>query len=399
MSGPWEKYADQPGLTAESADEEFKRKVEELKAQYGKNTEGVNVLSPTGKDTTKVEAFGQEFDVPTFFTSPAGAALGAAGATFAAIGAYQVGKKGAQIGKNVVNSIADRMLNKPVEIDRTVDIPLDTRPIQTEKPPVSPYTQAEQEMLQRSAQNAAAKAQEAELKRLQAQSAVPGAAAPVAAPAPVQPPATPTVTQAVEAGVSPTQALQVEVAKQIDATPTEPPKNKGGRPRKDAVKPPVPESEVGLTKQQIGLKRHLESFYGGGDIGAQSYEQVKNILGYTPAYPPGQGGGLQPEETGKILQYRKENIAGPKVNLTHDMKKLMKSGALGALAALPGFADAAQKKDYGKMADIASDFLVLPFAQSSEAGMPKAQEESIIASKFKEAQKLGSPYRSVPPPR
>ena len=82
------------------------------------------------------------------------------------------------------------------------------------------------------------------------------------------------------------------------------------------------------------------------------------------------------------------------------MKKVMKgAGGLAILTAIPGFAEAAQRKDYGKMTDLASDFFVLPFAQSSEAGMPKKQEESIIAQKFKEAQKLGSPYRSVPPPR
>jgi hypothetical protein len=155
-----------------------------------------------------------------------------------------------------------------------------------------------------------------------------------------------------------------------------------------------------LTKQQEGMKKHLVSLYGGGTEGEKAYQKVGEILGYTPEFPKGQGGGLAPEETKVIKAWRKEHIEGPKVNLTHDMKKVMKgAGGIAALAAIPGFAEAAQRKDYGAMTDIASDFAVLPFAQSREAGMPKAQEESIIASKFKEAQKLGSPYRSVPPPK
>lgn len=162
-----------------------------------------------------------------------------------------------------------------------------------------------------------------------------------------------------------------------------------------------PKKEVsGLTKQQEGMKKHLVSLYGGGTEGEKAYAKVGEILGYTPAFPPGQGGGLAPEETKVIKAWRKETIAGPKVNLTHDMKKVMKgAGGIAVLAAIPGFAEAAQRKDFGAMTDIATDFAVLPFAQSREAGMPKAQEEAILASKFKESQKLGSPYRSVPPPK
>lgn len=167
------------------------------------------------------------------------------------------------------------------------------------------------------------------------------------------------------------------------------------------AEPAIPSGAVApLTKEQQGMKKHLVSLYGGGTEGEKAYSKVGEILGYTPAFPPGQGGGLAPEETKVIKEWRKANIEGPKVNLTHDMKKAFKgAGGIAVLAAIPGFADAAQRKDYGAMTDIATDFAVLPFAQSREAGMPKAQEEAILASKFKESQKLGSPYRSVPPPR
>ena len=153
---------------------------------------------------------------------------------------------------------------------------------------------------------------------------------------------------------------------------------------------------MGLTKQEIGMKRYLESFYGGGEVGAKTYGQVGEILGYRPAFEPGKGGGLKPEENLVIKGYRKENIAGPKVNLDKEMKKALKGGAgAAALLSIPGFADAAQRKDYGRMVDLASDFIVPPFAGSTELGVSTLGEKQLKA--FENAQKLGSPYRSVPP--
>ena len=162
------------------------------------------------------------------------------------------------------------------------------------------------------------------------------------------------------------------------------------------AKKPVDPSEVGLTKQEIGMKRYLESFYGGGEVGAKTYGQVGEILGYRPAFEPGKGGGLKAEENALIKGYRKENIEGPKVNLDKEMKRALKGGAAAAaLMAIPGFADAAQKKDYGRMVDLASDFIVPPFAGSTELGVSTLGEKQLKA--FENAQKLGSPYRSVPP--
>lgn len=162
----------------------------------------------------------------------------------------------------------------------------------------------------------------------------------------------------------------------------------------------VPPETTSLTKEQKGMKNYLVSQYGGGPEGEAAYNKTIDILGEVPAYEKGQGGGLSKEANNTIKEWRKSNIEGPKVNLTHDMKKVMKgAGGAAVLMALPGFAEAAQRKDMGKMSDIFTDFFVLPFAQSREAGMPKAQEEDIIAAKFKEASKLGSPYRSVPPPK
>lgn len=131
----------------------------------------------------------------------------------------------------------------------------------------------------------------------------------------------------------------------------------------------VPPTEEKLTKQQKGMKGHLVAMYGGGHEGEAAYGKVKEILGYTPEYPPGKGGSLSAQETQILKDWRKANMAGPKINLTHDMKKAMTSGTtLAVLMSIPAFAEAAQNKNYGEMTNIATDLLVLPFAQSRATG-------------------------------
>lgn len=197
------------------------------------------------------------------------------------------------------------------------------------------------------------------------------------------------ITKPATMAVAPTAVAPVAtVAPVAPVIPAEKPASK--------AKKPVDPTEVGLTKEQISMKRYLESNYGGGEVGAKTYAKVGEILGYTPAYEPGKGGGLKPEENALIKGYRKENIEGPKVNLDKNMKRALKGGAAAAaLMAIPGFADAAQKKDYGRMVDLASDFIVPPFAGSTELGVSTLGEKQMKA--FENAQKLGSPYRSVPP--
>jgi len=197
------------------------------------------------------------------------------------------------------------------------------------------------------------------------------------------------ITKPATMAVAPTAVAPVTtVAPVAPVVPAEKPVSK--------AKKPVDPTEAGLTKQEIGMKRYLESFYGGGEVGAKTYGQVGEILGYRPAFEPGKGGGLKAEENALIKGYRKENIEGPKVNLDKDMKRALKGGAAAAaLMAIPGFADAAQKKDYGRMVDLASDFIVPPFAGSTELGVSTLGEKQMKA--FENAQKLGSPYRSVPP--
>lgn len=90
----------------------------------------------------------------------------------------------------------------------------------------------------------------------------------------------------------------------------------------------------------------------------------------------------------------------PGIAKTVNKKKLVKVGGIGgALIAATDIANAASKGKYGEAADIATDIFVPPFAGSREAGMSRAEEEAIIKKRLAEAQKLGSPYRSVPPPK
>ena len=143
------------------------------------------------------------------------------------------------------------------------------------------------------------------------------------------------------------------------------------------------------------MKKYLTTFYGPGPYGEQAYEKIIDILGERPAFEPGKGGGLTPEQNKLIKQYRKENIAGPKVNLTYDMKKMMKGGgALAALAAIPGFAEAKNLRE--GIGNVAEGLLPIGITPS-ELASGTLTEKQLKA--FQEAQKLGSPYRSVPPPR
>lgn len=99
-----------------------------------------------------------------------------------------------------------------------------------------------------------------------------------------------------------------------------------------------------------------------------------------------------------------ENVKG--ITKEISKSKLVKvAGVGGALIALSDLANAQTSTEAAlRGVDIATDYLPLVGQVKQafsplEAGMPKKQEEDIIAKKFKEAQKLGSPYRSVPPPK
>jgi hypothetical protein len=146
-----------------------------------------------------------------------------------------------------------------------------------------------------------------------------------------------------------------------------------------------------LTKEELGMKNHLLGMYGGKNNPAalDAYEKVKEILGYTPAYPSGQGGSLAKEETAKILGYRKEEIPGPKINLTKDMKSILKKGgeAAAVLAATIEFANAKTPEQKANAGTNLLGAVLPPGADILEAGAPTVSGQSIS-----NAYKLGSPY-------
>jgi hypothetical protein len=204
-------------------------------------------------------------------------------------------------------------------------------------------------------------------------------------------PETPTVPLTTEVGKAPKEMPMVEQGlanKEINAV---------AEGRKQAVPPPS-KSVVdisGLTKEEAGMKKYLTSFYGGGIPGEQAYEKTIEILGARPSYEPGKGGGLTPEQNKLIKDWRKENVQGPKVNLTKDMKSAIRGGAgLAILAAIPGFAEA---KNLRQAAGNVAEGLLPIGLTPSELASGTLTEKQLNA--YKEAQKLGSPYRSVPPPR
>jgi len=147
-----------------------------------------------------------------------------------------------------------------------------------------------------------------------------------------------------------------------------------------------------LTKKEQGMKNWLLNQYGGKNepMAHEAYNQVKNILGYTPAYPEGsKGGSLAPEEKKKILEYRKQELPGPKVNLTHDMKKALKAGGpiAAALIATTEFANA---KTPEEKANAGANMLgaILPLgADIRDVGAPTLPSQQIPNAAL-----LGSPY-------
>jgi hypothetical protein len=187
---------------------------------------------------------------------------------------------------------------------------------------------------------------------------------------------------------------------------------------KGSVKPRAPRGSKiaeleasGLTKPELSMKKYLTSFYGGGEHGEDAYKKVTEILGKTPAYPVDEkgkmtGGGLTKDENDLIKIFRKENIEGPKINLTKSMKdqlseikkvggsKTVKGAALlSALVALPEFVNAKNAYETSQAKQNLGESL-LPIGAT-----PTPVESGKLTSKqleqYKEYGKLGSPYRQA----
>lgn len=280
-------------------------------------------------------------------------------------------------------SIRDRMLLGEVKEPSFEAAP-------TEKPPVSPYSEAELKMLEQSEANRLAKQSEASMKQYQAAPVQPPAAPVQAAPTPVEPPA----------AVKPPVAEPVVTSEPVAETktaPVEPKKNKGGRPTKAAKEAQV---AGGVFKEGFGgADNWLQS-----QVGHDIRRFIKDEFNAGKPYGGGQAAMEKAyADVGKYEQWLKENIPVQTLNKAErkavgvpspephgPLGKAMKVGGIAGL--LMTAANAANAKE--AMRNIGEAMLPIGMTpgQLASGTLTDAQLRA-----FQEAQKLGSPYRSVPP--
>lgn len=323
-----------------------------------------------------------------------------------------------------------------------VDPVMDTNsPYQKPDIDMSKLSVQDRELIARSEQNRISKERELEMKRMERQQAavdrINNVNSSIGNPTPKTPNPIPDVVAMTAPAEVPTVA---DIGKQaLGVAPVETPpavqqvaseavvplgeekatsgRKKGSKNLTEAEKIARKGGLPGMTKEEAGMRGHLLGMYGGKENPAaqQAYEQVKEILGYTPAYEQGKGGSLKPEETAKIKGWQKENMAGPKITLTHDMKKVLKTGgpaAVAALALLPEFVNASPKEKQAIANELGFDLstgaglaailggppAIAAAAALGSSGLNKQEERQLqrIREQEKQMALLGSPYASAP---
>lgn len=417
MAGPWEKYGAAPDLTAEKVDEEFANKVKQEKQTY--DTQVKNTT------TSKVDVLGNEFEIPSFFTSSAGAVLGGGAAALAALGAGQAAKK-------AYSSITDRLMKKP-EIDRTVDVQMDKSLPKTFSPPtnVGPVTDlpgTPQELQKALGPNWEAIISKSQAVREQKQSLAqqnarvamgeltsPAPVPPVAANQPPAPPAAPNPVAQAAAQTAPVAPPTVaQIAQQAAPAITEaaqapaaaiPPveeKNKGGRPK--GVKGTKLTYEAGA---QLPEGMVFKEGFGGADNWMKNSFNDESRIMIRDLFNEGKPYGANMEkaygDARKYEDWLKQNIpvqtyarterkaAGlPPPENYGKLGTAIKVGGIGGLLMTAGQAANAKQaaQDVGEA--------LLPIGMTpSTAGAPVLPPSVLAAQKrqLEEMQKLGSPYR------
>ena len=155
-----------------------------------------------------------------------------------------------------------------------------------------------------------------------------------------------------------------------------------------------------------------------------SIHQIDKANSFVEKYS---GAPLPRTEDGKLARLPESQIKDIHAGINNELTDAVKNGKLGtlskgALAAitllgLTGAVNAAQKGDFGPLREAGFDIggpvaagklglgLLskaggLGFSALTYAGNAgEANEKAQVAKRFAESQKLGSPYRSVPPPR
>ena len=432
------------GASAPPAEQTFSDATAKAKADYDAKVHKALTSEVKVGDTT--------FEIPSFFTSPAGI-LTAAGAGVG-LGATLMGA--ANVAPKMYNAIKDRWISKAPAIDRTVDIPFEgpTATLNAKAAPVAepPVPKGWEDILAKSNANAAAKAADAAAKAnplpIGSTPSVPGSinpmdqltaqpaaypliqkpvvgsmpdGAPVAAvaPAPVSPEIAQapqqTLKQAVETGSDLGQALKTDVAGMVDqAAGVAPPAELRTGTGKIAYAGQGPEPTVGKKGPQFKNEyQSLEAVPKGYAFvpGAQYADPLRNDLGqaeYTKAFTGREFPTTYDEAiaTGKDINRslgratREEAKAAglPKAETTEGIfkkttenKKLVKIiGKAGLAGALVSLADLALAKTPQEKADAGIGLLgaILPPGMDINA----AGAPGLPQSQVSQAALLGSPY-------
>lgn len=424
MAGPWEKYGSIPDLTAEKVDEEFAQKKEEQKQTYDTNVEKTT--------TSKVNMFGDEYDIPSFFTSPAGAVLAGGATALAALGAVQTAKGVAK----AYTSISDRLMKKP-EIDRTVDVQMDKSLPKTFSPPTSvgPITNlpgtpeelqkalgpdweatiAKSDAIRKERQALAQQNARASMGELGAPPAQPPVAggqppAPAVAPPPAvnpiaqaaaqtAPVAPPTVAQlAQEAAPAVTTAAQAPAA----AIPPVEEKNKGGRKGEGKDKKLTYKTPAELPEGMV----FKEGFGGADNWMKNSFNDESRIMIrdlFNEGKPYGANMDKAYADARKYETWLKENI--PVQTYARSERKAAglpppenygKLGTAIKVGGIGGLLMTATQAANAKQAAQNVGEALLPIGMTPSELAPGTLTKKQLEA-YTQFQKLGSPYRSVPP--
>jgi hypothetical protein len=169
------------------------------------------------------------------------------------------------------------------------------------------------------------------------------------------------------------------------------PEIKGAVVPKEAKAPKAPKVPPveGLNKAQNSMRNY---FVGSQGFTPEQYDEfvTKVYGGKAPEMGP-KGGGLLPEDQATYKGYRKENIEGPKVNLTRDMKKVIKGGGVATLLSLPAFINAKTPEERDQIIRDFGEGLLPIGVTPTEAGAPTLTPA--IRESQRQATLLGSPYR------
>lgn len=369
---------------------EFEEKAAKLKSDYEKKL----------KEATTTNIGG--FEIPSILTGAGTGILGAAG--LGAVGLWGAGK--------VASKLKERSIKNPQVAEAAGDVAktVRTEPIFDLEPTTEQPVNRMQQLKERVEQGKAAGLGVQPPVQNVPTPNVPEASvqAPVQSAAPVQPPvaqppaqqATPAIADAVAAGESPAKAIQMDVAKQIEATPT------GGVAPETGVKKRAAKTTINFkSAEKLPEDLSFRADLGPGDnwlfntYGSEGrkailaqFNEGKPAVSYERAKELSQL--LQQERTGPTIPRdvaKERGIAPPETNYGKLGKAIKVAGVagLGLTAAQAALAKSPQERALAG-ADLLSAFL--PFGLDiGSAGEGSTLPENVRA-KQEEFAMLGSPY-------